>query len=124
MDGVDGEATFVRQTEKLLRQVAFNTFSSIKFRSINCGGVGGGPIQQSEWLREIGLSFNPDMIVQSFFIGNDVYDDLTWQGIKISDNNIIKEPDNISKKIYKIPALKKIVFFDWLWFPIGEYSIF
>lgn len=111
--GVEENRTFVRQTEKLLRDFASaDNDNPKKFCIINCGGVGGGPWEQREWLKHVSLSLNPDTVVQSFFIGNDVYDDMAWRrnnrtDIQQDDTGIIK---------YRRKSLEKIVFFDWLWF--------
>ncbi len=73
--GVNEEETFVRRTERLLRDRLRGEGRPGSIRVVN-GGVGGGPFKEAEWLRDVGLALKPDLVVLGFFIGNDLYDDI------------------------------------------------
>ena len=94
--GVEEPETFVRQTERLLRKRE----PGRDIRVIN-GGIGGGPFRQAAWLREVGLGLEPDVVVQTFFIGNDIYDDLAWR----------QRGGGVGLK----PPPPKSVFMVWMW---------
>ncbi len=76
--GVNENETFVRRTERLLRERAQREGRSVSVRVVN-GGVGGGPFQEGKWLRDVGSALEPDLVVLGFFIGNDLYDDMAWR---------------------------------------------
>lgn len=76
--GVEEEQTFVRRTEALLRELGEREKFATFIRMIN-GGVGSWPMNQSSWLQEVGMSLQPDLVVQAFFVGNDIYDDVVWK---------------------------------------------
>jgi hypothetical protein len=101
--GVDEEKTFVRRSEHLLRQRVEQVGLPINVRIINCG-VGGGPYKQHDWLREVGVTLKPDLVVQAFFIGNDLYDDQRY---------IKKSSDTQQNDVRQV--LGNILILDWLW---------
>lgn len=114
--GVEEEQTFVRRTEQLLRHRSDQVGIPMNIRIINCG-VGGGPYQQHEWLREVGLKLHPDLVVQAFFIGNDIYDDQNWLRKNVDESaEPLRHPFRT--------LLKNILILDWLWNHLVSIPIF
>jgi hypothetical protein len=107
--GVDEPESFVRLTEDLLRERAGGPGSTTRYRIVN-GGVGKGPHYQISWLQDVGLGLEPDFLVHTLFIGNDLYDDLRTR----AEGTTERLPGDIAPGGARA-AGRKSVFADWMW---------
>jgi hypothetical protein len=119
--GVDEKDTFVRQTERILRNRIAESNAQRTIRVIN-GGVASGPYVQFAWLLERGLELQPDLVVQTFYIGNDIYDDRLWLEAsgeippsKAKDVPIVQKNRRLQEKSLAL---------DWLWGQLSQVPIF
>lgn len=122
--GVEEEYTFVRRTEELLRDLAKSERFSSSIRVIN-GGVGLGPVHQFSWLKNVGMSLRPDVVVQAFFVGNDIYDDIVSRdysnvGIPVAPNEPLRALISRSELLtWMFARLIGFEFFDKFAFELG-----
>lgn len=70
--GVEAHLTFPKLLERLLPKV----FPGKHFEVINLGCPGHGPFQHLVMLRDLGMSFEPDMVIHQLYTGNDYMDEL------------------------------------------------
>lgn len=67
---VDQQQTFCSLLEQRLNQRG----GSIHYRVINAGVQGFGPIEELNFFREVARAFQPDLVVEAVFVGNDAED--------------------------------------------------
>ncbi len=70
------EDTIPKLLEKQIRKHSCGKQISV----LNCGIVGGGPLQELGMLRERGFGFNPDLVLFQVFLGNDLDNALEIKG--------------------------------------------
>jgi hypothetical protein len=71
-NGVQQEETYAKRLEKMLAERHGNG----KFEVVNLGCIGYGPYQELCILKDRGMAFEPDMVVQQVYLGNDISDEL------------------------------------------------
>ena len=118
--GVEEPETFVRRTESLLRERARAAGLTVRYRVVN-GGVGNGPRFQTLWLWDVGLQFEPDLVVHTLYIGNDLYDDLQ-EPVNVGRRKAPGE-DSLGARGFRATA-RKSVFLDWMWGRLTRVPVF
>ncbi len=136
--GVEEPDTFVRRTERDLRDRARSCRLERTIRIVN-GGVGGGPYLQGKWLEDLGLGLEPNFVLETFYIGNDLYDDLAWRrnGAAAADppapqwweagsGPAKRAAEPITRRV---SVQKNVLFLDWIWahivmIPLGDKVLF
>lgn len=68
--GVNAEDTIPKQLERLFREKSPDRNTSV----INLSTEGYGPFQERHMLNETGFLLEPDMVIMSIFVGNDIED--------------------------------------------------
>ncbi len=79
--GLHSNETIARRLEKLLMP-----FGNV--RVINAGQFGYGPVQELNLLEETIGALEPDIIVHSIFMGNDVADSALTEGLRLRSHNL------------------------------------
>ena len=64
---VDRQQTFVRLLEERLNRAA----KGVRYRVINAGVQGYGPVEELLFFRQIARTFEPDLVIATVFVGND-----------------------------------------------------
>lgn len=106
--GVEDSETFARLLEGRLDERLASAGIAARLRLLNCG-LGGGPYRQGEWLEDVGLGLEPDLVLQSFYIGNDIYDDIAWR-----DGTAPAQGGPTGGKGVR-GSLRHSVALDWMW---------
>lgn len=70
--GVEADGSYPKVLERMLNKVDSNK----KFEVINISKLGSGPLRFSQFLEFMGLKYHPDLVIVTFFPGNDLNDDL------------------------------------------------
>ena len=83
--GVEAHDTYPKVLERMLNETA----KDIEFEVINISKFGSGPLHFSQFLEYIGLKYQPDLVVVTFFPGNDLSDDLNTSFKSGLSNRII-----------------------------------
>ncbi|HEX6464209.1 MAG TPA: SGNH/GDSL hydrolase family protein [Vicinamibacterales bacterium] len=72
---VDVRQTFCRLLEdRLNRDAAARPGGGVRYRVINAGVQGYGPVEERLFYREIARAFDPDLVIETIFVGNDAED--------------------------------------------------
>jgi lysophospholipase L1-like esterase len=64
---VDARQTFCRLLEERLNREA----GPVRYRVINAGVQGYGPVEELLFFRQIARAFEPDLVIETIFVGND-----------------------------------------------------
>ncbi len=73
---VDVRQTFCRLLEDRLNQAEAGRLGTphVRYRVINAGVQGYGPVEELLFYREIARAFDPDVVIETIFVGNDAED--------------------------------------------------
>src|SRR5215471_18393956 len=71
---VDVRQTFCRLLEDRLNQASLQGARRVHYRVINAGVQGYGPVEELLFYREIARAFEPDLVIETIFVGNDAED--------------------------------------------------
>jgi len=75
--GVDNNEAYPKKVEQLIHQDEKD--GKINFEVLNAGTGGWGTVQEVMYLKEKGPYFQPDLVILGFFLGNDVYNNLSYE---------------------------------------------
>jgi lysophospholipase L1-like esterase len=64
---VDPQQTFCRLLEERLNQAG----GPVRYRVINAGVQGYGPVEELLFFRQVARAFEPDLVIETVFVGND-----------------------------------------------------
>jgi lysophospholipase L1-like esterase len=73
---VDLRETFCR----LLEQQLNASGGPIRYRVINAGVQGYGPVEERFFFHDVARAFQPDLVIETVFVGNDAEDAYGWRG--------------------------------------------
>lgn len=100
--GVEDEETFSAVLEKRLS-------SAKPSEAINMGVSGFGTAEELIQLREVGLDYNPDLVILAYFT-NDSYNNIVSKLFKVKDGKLVRDHESfvpaifIRDRLYKIPG--------------------
>ncbi|MBI5392779.1 SGNH/GDSL hydrolase family protein [Candidatus Woesearchaeota archaeon] len=102
--GINAEDGFQKKLEqkldealktKLLQQLSEKSIAKIEV--ISLGNTGYGPTQYKQLLKTYGLKYDPDLIIVSYFVGNDIVD---VRNPYLQENKINRFFKDLVKRIY------------------------
>jgi lysophospholipase L1-like esterase len=70
---VDRQKTFCKLLEDLLNRAG----GPVRYRVINAGVQGYGPVEEWLFYRQVARAFQPDLVIETVFVGNDAEDAVT-----------------------------------------------
>lgn len=72
---VDRQQTFCQLLEDRLNRSAAG--AGVRYRVINAGVQGYGPVEELLFFRQVARSFQPDLVIETIFVGNDAEEAVT-----------------------------------------------
>jgi hypothetical protein len=73
---VDRQKTFCKLLEDSLNRAPVGT-GNVHYRVINAGVQGYGPVEELLFFREVARAFQPDLVIETIFVGNDAEEAVT-----------------------------------------------
>ena len=93
---VDVRQTFCRLLEDRLNGDAATRFGGrVRYRVINAGVQGYGPVEELLFYREVARAFDPDLVIETIFVGNDA-EDAAASAWKLRTQRSAETPDRSS----------------------------
>jgi hypothetical protein len=74
---VDRQQTFCKLLEDRLNRTPVDGARGVHYRVINAGVQGYGPVEELLFFREVARAFQPDLVIETIFVGNDAEEAVT-----------------------------------------------
>lgn len=82
------EQTFAKRLERLLNEQSIAAGGSKRYRVINAGVQGYGPVEELLFFRRVVRDLEPDVVLLSIFVGNDAEEALTSRHLLDTDRGV------------------------------------